>query len=49
MRGDLGWGPDIPYMITGQLNQHPRAAMQFNDSPERGNFIKFYDQIMAED
>lgn len=49
MRDELGWGPDVPYMVTGQLNQHPRAAMQFNDGPDKGNIVKFYDQIMSQD
>ena len=30
LRKDLRWGFDIPYMITGLMNQHPRAAMAFN-------------------
>lgn len=24
LRKELKWGPEVPYMITGQLNQHPR-------------------------
>jgi 4-hydroxy 2-oxovalerate aldolase len=43
LRKDLLWGFDIPYMITGFLNQHPRAAMQFNASEDRGELIKFFD------
>jgi hypothetical protein len=27
------------------LNQHPRAAMQFNASEDRGNLVKFYDMM----
>ena len=23
------WGYDIPYMLTGRMNQHPRDAIQF--------------------
>jgi 4-hydroxy 2-oxovalerate aldolase len=45
LRKDLLWGFDIPYMITGFLNQHPRAAMQFNASEDRGNLVKFYDMM----
>ncbi|MBT4822656.1 MAG: nucleoid-structuring protein H-NS, partial [Lentisphaerae bacterium] len=30
MKADVKWGFDVPYMITGLLNQHPRAAMAFN-------------------
>ena len=25
---ELDWGYSIPYMLTGQLNEHPRAAMK---------------------
>lgn len=43
------WGFDIPYMLTGQLNMHPRAAMEFIDGEERNNYVKFYDAIMEEE
>ena len=43
MREKLKWGYDIPYMITGQMNQHPRLAMEFNEGKERGNIVKFFD------
>lgn len=46
LRKEFTWGPDIPYMLSGLLNRHPRAAMEFNDGPDRGNFEKFYDLIM---
>ena len=36
LRDKLGWGFDLPYMITGLLNQHPRAAIKFNaDASQR--------------
>lgn len=43
------WGFDIPYMITGMLNQHPRAAIKFNESEDRGNLVKFYDSIFEDE
>jgi 4-hydroxy 2-oxovalerate aldolase len=49
MREKLLWGFDIPYMITGILNQHPRSAIAFNSSPDRGNIVKFFDQMIEED
>lgn len=48
MREELLWGFDITYMITGVLNQHPRAAMKFNTTEDRGNFVKFFDDIIDE-
>jgi 4-hydroxy 2-oxovalerate aldolase len=49
MRKDLGWGFDIPYMITGLLNMHPRSAIQFNSSEDQGNMVKFFDSMIDED
>jgi 4-hydroxy 2-oxovalerate aldolase len=49
----LMWGYSIPYMITGILNLHPEIAMKFmnlpKDSPERNNFLAFYEKITAEE
>ena len=50
MREKLRWGFDIPYMITGHLNQHPRSAMKFMaDDCNRKNIIAFFDSIMEEE
>ena len=45
LRSKLLWGYDYPYMITGLLNQHPRAGMAFNASKDRGKIVQFYDQM----
>jgi len=49
LREKLLWGVDIPYMITGLLNEHPRSAIQFNASEERGNIVKFFDSMVEEE
>jgi 4-hydroxy 2-oxovalerate aldolase len=49
LRKELMWGFDTPYMITGLLNQHPRAAINFNASKNRGDIVKFFDLISEED
>ena len=49
LRDKLMWGFDAPYMITGILNQHPRAAIEFNASEDRGNIVKFLDLINEEE
>ncbi len=49
LREKLMWGFDTPYMITGILNQHPRAAIEFNASEDRGNIVKFLDLINEEE
>ena len=45
MRAKLGWGFDLPYMVCGFLNQHPRAAIKFNAAEEKGDIVKFLDTL----
>ena len=49
MREKLKWGFDLPYMMTGILNQHPRAAMKFKAGEGKGDIVEFYDSIIGED
>ncbi len=52
MRNKLLWGFDLPYMLTGFLNQHPRAAMKFKEASLKGqigDILEFYDSVTAED
>jgi 4-hydroxy 2-oxovalerate aldolase len=49
MRDQLRWGFDIPYMITGILNQHPRSAMRHNASENRDDIVRFFDEMIDED
>ena len=46
LRQELRWGPEIPYMITGQLNEHPRAAMNFLAGPNGQDWAAFYDSML---
>jgi 4-hydroxy 2-oxovalerate aldolase len=48
LKTTVEWGPLIPYNITGQLNLHPRSAMQFRASEEKDDFVKFYDQVVSD-
>jgi 4-hydroxy 2-oxovalerate aldolase len=48
LKATVEWGPLVPYNITGQMNLHPRAAMQFRASKEKDDFLKFYDQVAAD-
>jgi 4-hydroxy 2-oxovalerate aldolase len=45
LKATTSWGPSVPYNITGQMNMHPRAAIQFLASAERDNYVKFFDQV----
>lgn len=49
LRQHLLWGFDIPYMLTGLMNQHPRDAINFNAGEDRGNIVKFFDSISEEE
>lgn len=48
IRKTVEWGPLVPYNITGQLNLHPRAAIEFRAGENRSDFVSFYDSIMSE-
>ena len=48
LRKDLEWGALVPYNITGQLNLHPKAAMEFLESEAREDLVAFYDEIVSE-
>ncbi len=41
----IDWGYSIPYMITGQMNQHPRSAIKLRESDDKNEFVSFYDEI----
>jgi 4-hydroxy 2-oxovalerate aldolase len=45
LRSSLGWGFDLPYMLCGFLNQHPRAAIKYNAAAQKGDIVKFYDGL----
>ncbi len=48
LRQKLEWGALIPYNITGQHNQHPREAMALRASPDKDNYVDFYDQVVGD-
>ena len=48
IRKTVEWGPMVPYNITGQLNLHPRAAMEFRAGDNPDDFVAFYDKIVHE-
>jgi 4-hydroxy 2-oxovalerate aldolase len=43
------WGFNIPYMITGQLNLHPKIAIDFLESKDKNDHLLFFDKLMNED
>ncbi len=52
MRQKLLWGYDLPYLLTGLLNQHPRAAIRFKEAElkgQKGDILQFYDTVTEQD
>jgi len=45
MQKEIEWGYLIPYMITGILNEHPRAAIEMRKTADKDNYAKFYEEI----
>lgn len=44
----IEWGYDIPYMLTGQMNQHPRYALKLVGTDKWTKFVDFYDEMTRE-
>lgn len=42
------WGYDVQYMLTGQLNRHPREAMAFT-ADKRQDYCEFYKGLLDND
>lgn len=42
------WGYDLQYMMTGLLNEHPKAAIQFTKD-NRKDYAEFYKEVMMQD
>ncbi len=49
LRDKMEWGYQIPYMITGQLNIHPRAAIKMRNGDSPDDYVSFYDQMIEEE
>lgn len=45
LRQKIEWGYIIPYVITGVLNEHPRAAIAYRSTPDRDDYVKFWDTL----
>jgi 4-hydroxy 2-oxovalerate aldolase len=49
LRETVDWGFSIPYMITGQLNTHPRTAIKMRGGDAPDDYVGFYDQMTEEE
>lgn len=47
-KDDIVWGYDLQYLVTGLLNQHPRAAIDFTKN-NRADYAQFYNEMTAQE
>ncbi len=45
----IDWGYSIPYLITGWLNEHPRAAIKVREGSNPDDYLTFFDQMVEEE
>lgn len=45
MRKEIEWGYMIPYMLTGILNEHPRAAIAIRKTEDKDKYEEFYKNL----
>jgi 4-hydroxy 2-oxovalerate aldolase len=48
LQDKLEWGALVPYNLTGQLNCHPRAAIQCRAGDKPDDYVAFYDQVVSD-
>lgn len=49
MKDELKWGYEIPYMVTGSMNKHPRPALAFMKDQLMGkekSIVDFYQEML---
>ncbi|MCP4653759.1 MAG: nucleoid-structuring protein H-NS [Candidatus Omnitrophica bacterium] len=46
LREKIEWGYIIPYVISGIMNEHPRAAMALRNSDKKDNYREFYESLV---
>lgn len=49
LRDKMEWGYQIPYMLTGMLNQHPRGAIAMRNGNDPDDYVAFYNQLFEEE
>jgi 4-hydroxy 2-oxovalerate aldolase len=46
LREQIEWGYILPYMLTGILNEHPRAAIAYRATPDKDKYAEFYERLL---
>ncbi|WP_040949943.1 aldolase catalytic domain-containing protein [Gorillibacterium massiliense] len=47
IRDKWEWGYNIPYMINGVFDEHPRTAMALRASDNKDRYLEFYDTLTS--
>jgi 4-hydroxy 2-oxovalerate aldolase len=47
MSKELEWGYLIPYMLTGNMNEHPRSAIALRKTDQKDKYDEFYRNMRA--
>jgi 4-hydroxy 2-oxovalerate aldolase len=45
LQKEIDWGYHMPYMISGALNQHPKASLKWMSSEKKNDLVSFYEQM----
>jgi len=45
MLEEIEWGYLVPYMITGMMNEHPRAAIAMRKTEDKDKYAEFYEEL----
>ena len=48
LQDEIEWGYTIPYMLTGILDVHTRAAMELSKTAQKNDFLSFYNKLTTE-
>ena len=49
MHQELKWGYQMPYLVTGILNKHPRSGMAFMKDQNGMTLGDFYAKMVSEE
>jgi 4-hydroxy 2-oxovalerate aldolase len=49
MQKTIDWGYHVPYLISGALNRHPRAAMEWMESEKKYEIVDFFNQMIEKE
>ena len=47
LREEFEWGYQIPYVLTGQRDEHPREAMRWMNGDNKHDYVAFYSEIIG--